>query len=133
MSKIKLFTDGGSRGNPGQAAIGGVLYNEKNEKIDSFSEKIGIKTNNQAEYLALLKGLEIAKKYKAEILECFLDSELVVKQLNKEYKVKDKELAKIFVSVWNLKLSFKKITFHHVMREKNFEADRLVNEALDKK
>ncbi len=133
MSKIKLFTDGGSRGNPGQAAIGGVLYNEKNEKIDSFSEKIGIKTNNQAEYLALLKGLEIAKKYKSEILECFLDSELVVKQLNKEYKVKDKELAKIFVSVWNLKLSFKKITFHHVMREKNFEADRLVNEALDKK
>jgi len=131
MNKFKLFTDGGSRGNPGQAAIGGILYNEKNQKIDSFSQCIGIATNNVAEYRALLKGLEIAKKHKAEIIDCFLDSELVVKQLNKEYKVKDKELAKLFVSVWNMKLHFKKITFHHVRREKNQEADELVNKALD--
>lgn len=127
----KLFTDGGSRGNPGPAGIGGVLY-ENNKLIDKFSEYIGATTNNQAEYRALLSGLELAKKHKVDILECFLDSELVVKQLKKEYRVKDKDLAVLFVKVWNISLDFKKITFTHVMREKNQEADMLVNIALDK-
>lgn len=126
----KLFTDGGARGNPGPAAIGGVLYNGDKE-IKTFSVFIGNTTNNQAEYQALLKGLELAHKEDLEELACFLDSELVVKQLNKEYRVKDKELAKIFVKVWNLSLKFKKISFSHVRRELNKEADRLVNLALD--
>jgi len=129
---VKLFTDGGARGNPGPAAIGGVLYDDKN-KIAYFSEYIGETTNNQAEYKALIKGLEVALKQNIVELECFLDSELVVKQINKEYKVKDKELAKVFVQAWNLSLKFKKITFSHVRREYNKEADALVNQALDER
>ncbi len=127
----RLFTDGGARGNPGPAAIGGVLY-LSGKKIESFSQFIGETTNNQAEYQALIYGLESALKHKIEELDCFLDSELVVKQLNKEYKVKDKDLAKVFVRIWNLSLKFKKIQFSHIPRSQNKEADRLVNLALDR-
>ncbi len=129
--KFKLFTDGGARGNPGPSGIGGILY--KNDKIlDSFSEYIGEGTNNQAEYTAILRGVELALKHNIDILVCYLDSELVVKQLKREYKVKNKELGKIFIKIYNLTLKFKKITFHHIKREKNKEADALVNKALDK-
>ena len=127
---FKLFTDGGARGNPGPAAVGGVLYKGK-ERIDTFSECIGETTNNQAEYQALIKGLELAVKHKVKELICYLDSELVVKQVNREYKVKDKKLAKVFVKIWNLSLKFKKVDFIHVLRENNKEADALVNKALD--
>ena len=126
----KLFTDGGARGNPGPAAIGGVFY-EGEKKIADFSKYIGDATNNQAEYQALEHGLKLAIKNNITELECYLDSELVVKQLNKEYKVKDKNLAKIFVKVWNLSLKFKRISFVHVRREQNKKADALVNKALD--
>lgn len=126
----KLFTDGGSRGNPGPGAIGGVLIH--NEKIiETFSEVIGNCTNNQAEYRAIIKGIQIAINLNIKELECFLDSELVVKQLNREFKVKDKDLAVFFVRVWNMKQNFKKITFTHIFREDNKLADKLVNEALD--
>lgn len=128
----KLFSDGGARGNPGPAAIGAVLY-EDNKIIGEVSEYIGETTNNQAEYQAILAGLELALKNKIKKLDCFLDSELVVEQLNKNYKVKNKELAKLFVQVWNLTLQFEKISFSHVRREHNKEADKLVNQALDKK
>jgi ribonuclease HI len=128
---FKLFTDGGARGNPGPAAIGGVLYEDK-KILATFSQAIGETTNNQAEYRALIKGLELAVKHKIKELNCYLDSELVVKQLNREYKVKDKDLAKVFVKIWNLTLKFKKIKFFHVRREANKEADALVNQALDK-
>ncbi|PIR06311.1 MAG: ribonuclease H [Candidatus Komeilibacteria bacterium CG11_big_fil_rev_8_21_14_0_20_36_20] len=130
MIKGKLFTDGGARGNPGPSAIGGVLYSE-DKLIDSFSEYLDHGTNNQAEYQALIFGLNIALKNKITELECFLDSELIVNQLNQEYKVKDKILAKLFVKVWNLSQLFKKISFTHIERSKNKEADALVNKALD--
>jgi ribonuclease HI len=129
-TQFKLFTDGGSRGNPGPAAIGGVLY-QADKEIANFSKYLGQGTNNQAEYNALLTGLELAKKHKIINLQCFLDSELVVKQLNKEYRVKDADLAKLFVKVWNLAQEFDSISFNHVRREFNKEADRLVNLALD--
>lgn len=128
---FRLFTDGGARGNPGPAGIGAILYNGT-EIIGEVSESIGVATNNQAEYRAILAGLELALTKKVSELHCFLDSELVVEQLNRNYKVKDKELAKLFVKVWNLMQRFHKITFTHVRREKNKEADRLVNKALDK-
>tara|TARA_B100001964_G_C13826451_1_gene419615 strand:+ start:197 stop:601 length:405 start_codon:yes stop_codon:yes gene_type:complete len=129
--KFKLFTDGGARGNPGPSGIGGILY--KNDKIlDSFSEYIGEGTNNQAEYTAILRGVELALKHNIDILVCYLDSELVVKQLKREYKVKNKELGKIFIKIYNLTLKFKKITFSHIRREKNKKADALVNKALDR-
>ncbi|NMC51494.1 ribonuclease HI family protein, partial [Candidatus Kuenenbacteria bacterium] len=83
------------------------------------------------EYSAVILALEEAKKMETEEIDFFLDSELVVKQLNGEYKVKNEDLGKLFVKIYNLRQQFKKTTFHHVMREKNKLADRLVNEAID--
>ncbi len=131
--KIIIFTDGGARGNPGPAGIGAVLYDNKKQLLTKISRYIGETTNNQAEYQALIAALKKAKELGGQELEVFLDSELVVKQLNREYKVKNKELAPLFLEVYNLSLNFSKITFTHVYRESNKEADRLVNEALDKK
>lgn len=128
--KLQIFTDGGARGNPGPAGVGVVIWSG-NELVGRHNAYIGEATNNQAEYKAVILALEEVKKIGAEELEFFLDSELVVKQLNREYKVKDKDLAPLFVQVWNLSLGFKKATFQHVPREKNKEADKLVNEAID--
>ena len=126
-----LYADGGARGNPGPAASGFVIYN--NKKIIAREGKyLGIATNNQAEYNAILLGLEKAQNLKITELDCFLDSELVVKQLKLEYKVKNKDLAAIFLKAWNLSKKFKRVKFHHIPREKNKEADALVNEILDK-
>jgi len=131
--KIIIFSDGGARGNPGPAGIGAVLYDSKKQVLAKISKYIGEATNNQAEYQALITALKKAKELGGQELDVFLDSELVVKQLNREYKVKNKELAPLFLEVYNLSLNFSKITFTHVYRENNKEADRLVNEALDKK
>lgn len=131
--KIIIFSDGGARGNPGPAGIGAVLYDSKKQVLVKISKYIGETTNNQAEYQALISALKKAKELGGQELDVFLDSELVVKQLNCEYKVKNKELAPLFLEVYNLSLNFSKITFTHVYRENNKEADRLVNEALDKK
>ena len=130
--KLIIFTDGGARGNPGPAGIGAVLKNEKGETVAEISEHIGETTNNQAEYRAVIVAIEKAKKLGAAELEFFLDSELVVKQLNREYKVRDKELAPLFMKIYNTSMIFKKVTFKHVPRELNVEADKLVNSALDR-
>lgn len=129
MIKATLHTDGGARGNPGPAGIGAVL--KIGEKESLFKRYIGETTNNQAEYQALLLGLREAKEAGATEVECYLDSELVVKQLKREYRVKDKDLAVLFVKVWNLMSEFKKVSFHHVRREQNKLADQLANEAMD--
>ncbi|WKZ24930.1 MAG: ribonuclease HI family protein [Patescibacteria group bacterium] len=131
MKKLIIHSDGGSRNNPGQAAIGVVVANEQGEVITTISRSLGIATNNQAEYAAVIAGLEKAKELKAQEVECFLDSELVVKQLKGEYKVKNKDLAPFFLKAYNLSVKLKKVTFRHIRREENQEADRLVNEALD--
>lgn len=128
--KLQIFTDGGARKNPGPAGIGVVIWSG-NELVGRHKAYIGEATNNQAEYRAVILALEEAKKIGAPELEFFLDSELVVKQTNREYKVKDKDLAPLFVQVWNLSLGFKKVTFQYIPREKNKEADKLVNEAID--
>ncbi len=132
-TKLIIFTDGGARGNPGPAGIGAVIYNDKKEKIAEISKYLGETTNNQAEYQALIVALKKAKELGGRELDVFLDSELVVKQLNREYKVKNKDLAPLFLEVYNLSLNFSKIKFTHVYREKNQEADRLANEAMDKR
>lgn len=126
-----VYTDGGARGNPGPAASGFVIY-DGGEIIAREGKYLGIATNNQAEYNAILLGLEKAQNLKIMELDCFLDSELVVKQLKLEYKVKNKDLAAIFLKAWNLSKKFKRIKFHHIPREKNKEADAIVNEILDK-
>lgn len=130
MKTAKLFTDGGARGNPGPAAIGAVLLLD-GQIVGEVSKYIGETTNNQAEYQALLAGLQLALEHSVDMIDCYLDSELVVKQMRQEYKVKDKDLQKVFVKVWNESVKFKKITFSHVRREQNKEADKLVNLALD--
>jgi ribonuclease HI len=130
--KLVIYTDGGARGNPGPAGIGAVAYDEQGNVVFEISEYIGETTNNQAEYKAAVRALEEAKKKKAKELYLYLDSELVVKQLNGEYKIKNKGLQPLFVKIYNACLDFKKVEFKHVRREKNKEADRLVNEAIDK-
>lgn len=130
--KIIIHSDGGARGNPGPAGIGVLLTNEQGVSVAEISNFIGRATNNQAEYQALLAGLEKAKSLGAEEVVCRLDSELVVKQLNHEYKVKNKDLAPLFLKVHNLITGFKKISFQHVPREMNKEADKLANEAMDR-
>ena len=132
MEKIIIYSDGGARGNPGPAGIGAVLYDEKKNLLAEISTYLGVATNNQAEYKALILALKKAKELGAKELDCFLDSELVVKQLKREYKVKNAELAPLFLEIHNLSLNFKKITYTHIRRELNKEADRLANEAMDR-
>jgi len=136
MEKIIIYTDGGARGNPGPAGIGIVI---KGGGINAgYGEYIGKGTNNEAEYKALIFALKKTKsligkeKAKKAELECFLDSELVVKQLNHEYKIENENMQKFFLEIWNLMLDFASVKFMHVRREQNKDADRLVNEAIDK-
>ena len=131
-NKLTIYTDGGARGNPGPAGIGAVLYDEQKNIIAEISEYIGEATNNQAEYKAVAAAIAKAKELGAKELDFYLDSELVVKQLNREYKVKNKGLAPLFVQIYNAVLSFKKVSFSHVRREMNKEADRLANLAMDR-
>ncbi len=126
----KLFTDGGARGNPGPAGVGAVLLCSENE-IGNVSKYIGVATNNQAEYRALLEGLSLAHKHKINSISCFLDSELIVRQINGEYKVKDVGLKPLYEEVCNHIRIFDNITFSHVPRARNARADELVNKAID--
>lgn len=132
MDKLIIYTDGGARGNPGPAGIGAAIYDQAHRPVGEISEYLGVATNNQAEYRALIAALRRASELGAVELECYLDSELVVKQLNHEYKVKNKDLAPLFLTIHNLSLNFKKITYRHIPRERNKEADRLANEAMDR-
>lgn len=137
MKKIIIYTDGGSRGNPGPAAIGVVFCNEKNQMIKKCSEYLGEATNNEAEYQAVIfalkkfKALFSKKLAKSTEIELKSDSELLIKQLNGEYKILDEKIQPLFLEVWNLKLDFKKVKFKLISRKKNREADSLVNEVLD--
>ncbi len=131
-NKLVIYTDGGARNNPGPAGIGCLLLDEQGNEVCRISAYIGETTNNQAEYQAVIFALEKAKELKAKELDFFLDSELVVKQLNREYKVKHKDLAPLFLKIHNLSTDFTKIIYRHIPREKNGIADSLVNEAIDK-
>ena len=130
MSKLTLYSDGGARGNPGPAAIG-VVCRRGQEQLWTIQRYIGETTNNQAEYQALIAGLTKAVGSTREIT-CYLDSELVVKQLQGVYRVKDKDLQPLVRQVIGLLPSFSRVEFKHIPRAKNTLADRLVNVALDK-
>jgi len=135
MNKIKIFTDGGARGNPGPSGIGVVIETADTKK--TYREFIGYATNNEAEYKALFFALQKVKqlygknKIKKLSLECFLDSELVVKQLSHKYKINEENIQKFFLQIWNLSIDFGEVKYIHIPREKNVEADRLANLALD--
>lgn len=138
MKKFIIYTDGGSRGNPGKAGIGVVICNEKGQELKKYGEYLGDNfTNNEAEYSAVIFAL---KKFKALFgkklaqntdIEIRADSELVVKQLNGQYRLENPKIQQFFIEIWNLKFDFKSVRFKHIPREKNREADRLMNEALD--
>ncbi|MFA6537642.1 MAG: ribonuclease HI family protein [Patescibacteria group bacterium] len=128
-----INTDGGSRGNPGPGASGVIIKNEKQEILFRGGEFLGKVTNNQAEYMAVLFALEKCEKLNGSELHFRLDSELVVKQINGEYKIKDATLGQIFLKIYNLQSKFKKVIFTHIRREQNAEADAVVNEILDQR
>ncbi len=129
--KAKLFTDGGSRGNPGPAAYGFVLEAEDGTVLDARGEAIGVATNNVAEYSALVAGLERAIEAGVDQLEVVSDSELLVKQMRGEYKVKNRALQDLFMDASRLARKLDRVTYTAVRREHNELADSLVNEALD--
>jgi len=133
MEKIVMYSDGGSRGNPGPAALG-VHIETLNKKYGEF---LGTKTNNEAEYSAIIFGLKKIKSLigkavaKKTAIECRMDSELACKQLNHEYKIENEKLQPLFLEIWNLILDFLEVKFVHIRREYNTVADACANEAMD--
>ena len=135
--KLIVYTDGASRGNPGPASSAAIIYDEDKNLISEIGEFLGLATNNEAEYRAVIIAF---KKIKAifgkeavknmEVL-FFMDSELVSRQLNGLYKISNEEMKNLFIDVWNLKIEFKKVSFSHIEREKNKVADSLANKILD--
>jgi len=135
--RVIVYTDGASRGNPGPASIGVAIYDEKEKEIKKYGQAIGKATNNQAEYGAVvfalkkIKSLFGRKKIINMEVEIRSDSELLVNQLQGNYKILDADIQTLFVIIWNLKIDYKKVNFVLVPREKNRMADFLANEALD--
>jgi ribonuclease HI len=130
--RARLFTDGGARGNPGPAAFGYVLEAEDKTVLDARGEAIGVATNNVAEYRALVAGLGKAVELAVPELEVVSDSELLVKQMRGEYKVKNAALRELSLEAARLASRLRTVEYRHVAREHNELADRLVNEALDR-
>ena len=137
MAHYILYSDGAARGNPGPAGAGCVIQDKEKETVATVSEYLDTLTNNQAEYRALLLGLEkilaiATKDDEMPTIECKLDSELIVEQMNQNYKVKDKELKTLHASVRDLVMELGGgVTFKHIPRSKNKKADKLANEAID--
>ena len=129
--KARLSTDGGARGNPGPAAFGYVLEAEDGTVLAAHGERIGVATNNVAEYSALVAGLEKAAELGVTELEVVSDSELMVRQMLGQYKVKNEALRELWADAGRLARRIGKVRFSAVRREHNELADRLVNEALD--
>jgi ribonuclease HI len=131
LTKLVVHVDGGARGNPGPAAVGVVIAEPGGEVVHAVGETIGVATNNVAEYRALLRGIELARERGASELEIYGDSELVVKQVRGEYKVKDSGLKPLAAEARAALAEVGAWTFDHVRRDDNAHADELVNQALD--
>lgn len=132
--KLTVFTDGASRGNPGEASYGFVITNEKGNKIYEEGKYIGAATNNIAEYTAVLKALEYIRKklfHKSLGLFFFMDSRLVVEQLSGRFKIKSGNLKPLIIRIKEFEENFKSVKYTHVPREKNIQADFMANLALD--
>ncbi|HSS51069.1 MAG TPA: ribonuclease HI family protein [Thermoanaerobaculia bacterium] len=134
LKTLRLRADGGSRGNPGPAALGVVIEDDQGEKLRTFHKWLGVATNNQAEYLALIEGLKEVEAWKPDRLKVYLDSKLVVEQVNGNWKVKERELKELHRQATELLKQYgDRVTVQHVGREENRRADMLVNMALDEK
>ena len=129
--KLKLYTDGASKGNPGLSGGGYCTYENGIKKIEKACF-FGHKTNNQAEYLALIAGLTDLQEERGISLEVYMDSQLIVRQLQGIYRVKDEKMRALFFKVQDLLSVFQEVSFHHVTRDKNKEADRLANEGIER-
>jgi ribonuclease HI len=132
--RLKVYSDGASRGNPGISAIAFMIMAEDGRLLKRHSKYVGIRTNNQAEYEALISALESASKLTDQEVTCCIDSQLVVKQLNGEYQVRNPTLKTLWLKVQELKQSFQRITFKSVPRADTHirQVDRLANQALDR-
>ena len=128
---VVVYTDGGSRGNPGPSATGYVIMTKDKAVLEEGGEYLGITTNNQAEYQAVKQALECAKKYNPKSIHFYIDSLLVVNQMNGKFKIKNKDLWPIHEAIKKLATEFKEVTFTHVRREYNSLADEQVNNVLD--
>ena len=131
MAKLTVNVDGGARGNPGPAAVGAIVRDGDGEVLAERGERIGRATNNVAEYRALLLGIELAAALEASELELVGDSELIVRQVEGRYKVKDAAMKELHAEVKSALAPFERWSIRHVRRESNADADRLVNQALD--
>lgn len=136
MNSIKVFTDGASRGNPGAAAIGILICDKDNNPLREYHEFIGNATNNQAEYTAIIKSLDLLKELKSDFdfdtIEFYSDSELMVKQIRGEYKIKNNGLKPLIIEFHSkIKQLSAKFSINHIKRELNKTADNLANKALD--
>jgi len=133
-SRLRVYSDGASRGNPGPSAIAFIIVGEDEKILKRYSEYVGVRTNNQAEYDALISALEFASTLPSEEIVCHMDSELVVKQLNGEYRVRSSKLEILWSKVNELKQKFRKISFIRVPRTDTYieVVDRLANQALDR-
>lgn len=128
---VEIFVDGASKGNPGAAGIG-VFIRQGTRTLKEIAHYIGETTNNVAEYSALIRGLEEARKLKAENITVNSDSQLLCRQLQREYKVKNPSLGVLFIRAHNLMTGFKHVIINNIPREHNQDADRLANEAVKK-
>ncbi len=131
MRRVTVNVDGGARGNPGPAAIGAVLRDDAGQVLEEVGETIGEATNNVAEYKALLRGIELAAAQGASDLELIGDSELIVRQVEGKYKVKNAGIKPLHAEVKRALGGFNSWSIRHVRRAENADADRLVNQALD--
>lgn len=133
-ARLRVYSDGASRGNPGPSAIAFTVLNEDGKVLKKHSEYVGLRTNNQVEYEALISALKFASGLPNREIICHLDSELVVKHLNGEYRVKNPKLEVLWLKVHELKQGFQKMSFVHVPRTDVYirVVDRLANEALDR-
>lgn len=129
--KLTIYTDGGSRGNPGPSATGIVIKDETGKIVAAYGEYLGTQTNNFAEYSAIISALKKAKELGATEVECLADSKLVIEQLSGHWKVKEPTIQKLFIEAWNALHQFKPYSLKHIMREKNTQADAEVNKVLD--
>lgn len=130
--RMFVYTDGGARGNPGPSAIGIIILDENEQIVETYREYVGIKTNNETEYTAIIRALELCKKYGKKV-HIYSDSEMAVKQINGEYKIKKKELKELFLEVEKKEKEFEEVSYQNVPREHEHiqEADKLVNTTLD--
>ena len=128
--KLIINTDGLSKGNPGTAAIGATIKDERGTMLATISQRIGITTNNVAEYKALIAALQKAKKMGGTIVEIRADSELMIRQLSGRYKIKSEALKPLYIEATQLLTKFETVSLKHIPRELNAEADKLANDAV---